>query len=228
MVRRREMPKDIYRGHEYERDLVHGIFKTEKYGQDFQQLYLDFMAKKGISETKALARAQEEIKEKGLIYLPYDLAIKLVKKNQPWTDPTNPDKSFFGNVLRSAIIDELDISDPDQMDKIKFYTATSREKKPQSAYSSEQELAADHTPLDWYYGIDCFIEIGGNGDKIGTIIPLDLSLDRKKINPKAIIISEIDIPERDEPTKKFLDEVENIAQQVVAEIPDKAKKELSQ
>jgi hypothetical protein len=227
-ARRDFLPVDKYKGHEYERDLIYGIeVRDPKYLKDYRDLFFAWQAKQGQNEAKAHKLGQENIKKIGLIYLPQTPAIMLVKKNQPWPDATNPSKSLFGNVLRNAIIEELDIEDEAKMDQIKFYTATSRGKKPKAAYNNEQDLASDHTPLDWFHGIDCFIEIGGDDKKNGVIIPLDVTLNRQKRNPKAIVVPEIDIPEKGELTEAFTDAVYDIAQKVINEIPSDVKKWLT-
>jgi len=227
--------REKYYGHEYERDLLHGIeINTEAYLSDFENLFLEMAKRKGWSTEQARAEAQKNFKERGLVYLDFPAAVKLVKKHQPWQDPTEPDsdKSRFGHDLRTAIVEELDLA-PEQAEQVRFFVAASREKKSPVYYrhADDREVAADLTPLDYYHGTDCFIEIGGDEEKIGDLVLLDVTLDRKKRNDRAIVVPEIDLPQpnsSEEEVKAYYDFVEGIAKEVISHLSKRTVRQLTQ
>ena len=227
------LTREKYYGHEYERDLLHGIeIKTSSYIKDLNEVFWEMAERNGWTDQEAKDKVAQNLKERGLVYLDFPAAIKLVKKNQPWNDPTEPDpnKSRFGHDLRSAIVEELDLS-PEQAEKVRFFVATSREKKSPAYYkwADARESAADLTPLDYYHGTDCFIEIGGKKDELGAIVLIDITLNRQKRNAKALVVPEIDIPETNSEAKEvdaYYGFIEHLARQVISRLPKGAIKQL--
>ena len=77
--------------------------------------------------------------------LPFDEAVAFAKGLQPWDDPTMPEKKVAKDLL-NFVADELGIEeDSEDEQELKFYTAVGGKK----------------SPLDFYHGVDAFIEFRG-------------------------------------------------------------------
>lgn len=157
-----------YTGQEFELDLVGTVTTDKKYQAELRELGGDL--KTG--------------------YLPFQQALKLVKKFQPW-DPTNPGKDFLKE-LRLEVIERLKLP-PGQEDRVKVYTAL-------------------RSPLDKFHGIDAFVEFKKNGQT--EIATLDISLNPKKQEGyKAdLIIDNVPDPKEDE--VGYLKAVDKLAGQI--------------
>lgn len=93
-------------------------------------------------------------------YSSYIKCIELVKANQPrgW-NPSDP-PTVAANDLHALVVEALNLED---YDSVKLYTAL-------------------HSPLDFYHGVDCFVEYNG---RVATI---DLTVNRYKDVYKANFI----------------------------------------
>ncbi len=120
-------------------------------------------------------------------------AAELVKKFQPWPDPTNPQKDFLKE-LRLSLAEQLDLDDQ-MANNLTMYTAVA-------------------TPLDVYHGVDAFVEYR-LPDGHTLQITLDVTLNEKKINTTGgranFIVS--DIPDISEGQDAYLAAIEKCAQQ---------------
>ena len=104
-------------------------------------------------------------------------AIRLVKKFQPH-DPGNPERPF-ARELRMEIIEQLDLLEEKDMDKVKFYTAIG-------------------TPLDKWHSIDGFFEIEQeNGPPIMITLEATTITEEEKIKRGQEIKADIVISEKE-------------------------------
>ncbi|MEY4722930.1 MAG: hypothetical protein RLZZ324_443 [Candidatus Parcubacteria bacterium] len=137
-----------------------------------------------LADLKA-ARGQERT-------IPFDAALALTKKHQPWSDPANPDTDFFREVL-IAVQDKLGL-DAKKANMLRAYTAVG-------------------TPLDILYGTDAFISYSGKGGE--EIITIDATLRREKLEQghKAdIIVGEL--PDAQDDEDGYLAAIDTIADRI--------------
>lgn len=137
-------------------------------------------------------------------YIPFKCALEVVKKFQPG-DPVNPSHEF-ANTIRIAVIDELGIEDPEQMEKIRFYTAVG-------------------SPLDHWHGVDAFIEVDfGNGKKEISTFNSSLRQDRAVEDIKADILVG-SLPDPEESEKEYWKKIEEIAKKAAEKIRPRVQKQ---
>jgi len=97
-------------------------------------------------------------------YIPFRKAMDIVKKNQA-VDPTDP-KSGAANDFHALVCEELGVDD---YTEVSLYTSVG-------------------SPLDYYHGVDAFVEWKG------AFVSIDLTLDKGKVEYKAdIILHEDDV-----------------------------------
>lgn len=98
-------------------------------------------------------------------YVPFDRSLATVKASQPknW-DPHDP-STPVSNDLHALVVDLLD----EEYDNVSFFTAVG-------------------SPLDYYHGVDAFIEYHGQ------VVTLDVTINKHKDSYKAdVIIGEDDV-----------------------------------
>lgn len=147
------------------------------------------------SEHFLLGSLRSEIK----MYVPYGEAVKIAKDLQR-EDPTNPKKLFLKD-LRLAVIDALGLVDEKETDRVKIYTAVD-------------------SPLDYWHGVDMFIEIEDESGKTSKIVTFDASIRDKKIESEKsgeekaikadVLIDRVPDPDIDG-IRPYLDKVDEIA-----------------
>lgn len=203
---------------------------SKRYRADYQQILEEELRTREYSDEQ-IKKEMRQFQDIMLWDIGEQAATLLVKKNQP-ADPVNP-RAPFGRAIRQALIRELGILDPKKQEKIKFYTAVSKNKisLKEAGYVME-EMLKTMTVLDAYYKTDCFIEIGGDKEgesihSIGYTIPFDLTVNRDKRNPKAIIVEDIALPEERETQETFDKYARQLARQAILQIPESTKKYLA-
>ncbi len=165
-------------------------------GDLFEHDFIGQVDTKSPEYQKALRETQLKEAKAGKTgnYIRFRSALDLAKKF-PAYDPTNPTKPF-GRDIRVALQDLLKLETPEDMDRLRFYTASG-------------------TPLDKFHGVDAFVEYT---DKDGTIYraTFDLTINPQKQGYKSdIIVQEKDLPDPNLHEKEYLEAIERYAKEVL-------------
>ena len=113
-------------------------------------------------ESEVLPRLSDAWRHQG--YFDEKRSFDWVRQNQEW-NPSDPSNKIANN-LHCSVAEKLELDD---YNELKFYSAL-------------------NSPLDYYYGIDAFLELDGD------VYTLDLSINSHKEEAKAdMVVSEHDL-----------------------------------
>src|SRR3989344_2682941 len=153
-----------------------------------------------IRQTEAYIRELKKVqKENG--YVSWKDSLRLVRKFSPY-NPTDPHDKPFLNDLRIAFIDELGFTEERDMDRVKIFTAVG-------------------SPLDFWHGIDTFIEVEDGNGRTSKIIGFDAKemADSPETREHAhekkadIIIFMKDFPDAESESKEYVAKMGEIAKE---------------
>ncbi len=170
--------------------LTGNLFETEQIGEvDVKnQKYLETLK-------KVVAEEAGHGMKSG--YIRFQKGIELAKKFQP-CDPANPTKPF-GKEIIIALQDLLKFESEEDMDRIKFYTASG-------------------TPLDKLHGVDAFLELEDKDKKVYRAT-FDLTVNpNKKAYKSDIVVLEQNLPDPTLKPKEYLEAIESYAKQVLSKM----------
>ena len=160
----------------------------------------EYFALGEVRQTEAYMRELKKVqKENG--YVSWKDSLRLARKFSPY-DPTDPRNKPFLNDLRIAFIDELGFTEERDMDRVKIFTAVG-------------------SPLDFWHGIDTFIEVEDGNGRTSKIIGFDAKeMDaspetREHVHEKKadIIIFMKETPDADTESKAYVAKMEEIAKE---------------
>ena len=165
----------------------------EQTGDIFEWQFIGQVDTKNPEYQKALWEAQNEEDKEGL----KDGYIRF-KKFQPY-DPTNPDKPFARDI-RIALQELLKLTSDEEMDKVKFYTASG-------------------TPLDKFHGVDAFIEYEENPQEDPYRATFDFTMNPQKQAYKGdIVVIGKDLPDPKLNPKEYLQKIEELAARILSKM----------
>lgn len=136
------------------------------------------------------------------IYMPYRQAVEMIKRHQPWSDPTDPEPRF-ANDLHATVFNDLGLSAED----VRFYTAVG-------------------SSLDHHHGVDAFFEIGGG--KQVDIVTLDVTINESKDEDAKADVTFHLPPEGLDPKldkQAYLETINGVSSRVVEVLSYKRKRE---
>jgi len=160
----------------------------------------EYFALGEVRQTEAYMRELKKVqKENG--YVSWKDSLRLARKFSPY-DPTDPRNKPFLNDLRIAFIDELGFTEERDMDRVKIFTAVG-------------------SPLDFWHGIDAFIEVEDGNGRTSKIIGFDAKemADSPETREHAhekkadIIIFMKDFPDAESESKEYVAKMGEIAKE---------------
>ena len=174
--------------------------KFEQTGDIFEWQFIGQVDTKNPEYQKALQEAQKEEEKEGLKndYIRFKKAVELAKKFQPY-DPANPDKPFARDI-RIALQELLKLTSDEEMDRVKFYTASG-------------------TPLDKFHGVDAFIEYEESPQKDPYRATFDFTINpQKQAYKSGIVVIGEDLPDPKLNPKEYLQKIEEFAAKVLSKM----------
>ncbi|MEK9175578.1 MAG: hypothetical protein AAB795_03235 [Patescibacteria group bacterium] len=111
-------------------------------------------------------------------------------------DPMNPQRKFMRD-LRDAVIRKLSLDQKDIVKNLGIYSAI-------------------RTPLDFYHGVDAFIELRTNDGEL-KIVTMDATLNKEKLDTERIKANVLigEVPEHIDHPQEYKDFIDRIADQIV-------------
>lgn len=94
-------------------------------------------------------------------YMKWNDAKELARRNQPWSDPTNPTCSI-ARQFRNSVVKSMGLSEREQRE-VRLYTAV-------------------HTPFDVFHGVDGWFEFNG------IVVTIDVTTNSHKDSCKADVL----------------------------------------
>jgi hypothetical protein len=152
-----------------------------------------------IENPKDMPELEKKFKEEGHIRLKD--AMRVIKKHQPFEDPSDPDPRF-ANDLHAKVAEKLGI---DNYENVRFYTAVG-------------------TYIDLANGVDAFMEIDKDGKTV--FVTLDVTINSKKDSHKADVVFFVSSKGIDprESKEEYMEKIEEVSDSVVEAFNNNLKK----
>ncbi|MFZ2153711.1 MAG: hypothetical protein WAV16_00595 [Candidatus Moraniibacteriota bacterium] len=152
-----------------------------------------------LENPRDMPELEKKFKEAGYIRLKD--AMQVIKRHQPFEDPSDPNPRF-ANDLHAKVAEKLNI---DNYENVRFYTAVG-------------------TYIDLANGVDAFMEIDKDGETI--FVTLDVTINSKKDSHKADVVFFVSSNGIDpkENRAEYMEKIEEVSNSVVEAFNNNLKK----